>query len=187
MKSLFTILAAGLLASAAAVALSAGAAAQGSSSSGGTSSRGTGAGSPSMTAPGPGTSQRGTVSPGTSSTGTTSRGERSATEPGAAGTDTGTATGRPSQNRAPAPTIVDRGADPEATGRGRGAAGLATLPASEVQTLQSALNRSGIAVAVDGVMGPETRRALLQYQRENGLAATGELDGPTRARLDLGG
>lgn len=185
MNGLLRTTAAGLFAAATSLAFAADAAAQGSSSSGGTSSRGTGSGSPSMSAPNPGTPQRGTVSPGTSSTGTTSQGERGAAgSPAPGDTSGGTIgaapgeTGRPSQNRPPAPTIVDRGS---------GTTSLATMPSSQVQTLQSALNRAGIGVAVDGVMGPETQRALRQYQRDNGLPVTGELDGPTRARLDLGG
>jgi hypothetical protein len=181
MKRLLTTTAAGLLAAGAALAVAADAAAQGSTSQGGTSSRGTGGGTPSMTAPPPGTPQPGTVSPGTSLTGTTSQGDR----PG--DTTGGTIGSTSPTERAPAPTIIDRGTGPGTATRGRGTSNLATLPPAQIQSLQAALNRAGIAVAVDGQAGPETQRALQQYQRDNGLPVTGELDEQTRARLDVGG
>jgi peptidoglycan hydrolase-like protein with peptidoglycan-binding domain len=182
-------LVAGLLAAATSLAVAADTMAQGSSSSGGTSSRGTGSGSPSTTAPTPTTPQSGTASPGTSPSGTTSQGDRGTFGSSAPGDTSGGTIGSPSPGpttRTPAPNIVDRSRDPAAT-RGRGTANLATLPPAQIQALQSALNRAGVSVAVDGQAGPETQRALQQYQRDNGLAVTGELDDQTRARLDLGG
>lgn len=38
---------------------------------------------------------------------------------------------------------------------------------------------------VDGIYGPETRRALSQWQTENGLPATGQLDRRTLAQMDV--
>lgn len=187
MTRLLKSIMAGLFASGAALAV-ADAAAQGSSSSGGTSSQGSSRGSPSMSAPSPGTSQPGTASPGTSSTGTTSQGDRGTFGSSTPGDTTGGTIGSTSPgptNRTPAPNIVDRSGDP-ATARGRGTTNLATMPPAQIQSLQSALNRAGIAVAVDGQFGPETQRALQQYQRDNGLPVTGELDDQTRARLEPG-
>jgi peptidoglycan hydrolase-like protein with peptidoglycan-binding domain len=31
--------------------------------------------------------------------------------------------------------------------------------------------------AVDGILGPHTRSAIMQFQTDNGLAVTGEVDG----------
>lgn len=101
--------------------------------------------------------------------------------------------------RTPAPSIIDRNTDigrgdtsggtigsASPTG-GRGTTNLATLPSAQIQSLQSALNRAGVAVAVDGQFGPETQRALQQYQHDNGLPASGELDEQTRSRLGIEG
>jgi lipoprotein-anchoring transpeptidase ErfK/SrfK len=52
--------------------------------------------------------------------------------------------------------------------------------------LQIALARQAISPgSVDGVMGSQTRAALLAFQRREGLPATGALDNDTRARLVL--
>ncbi|KAA6461264.1 peptidoglycan-binding protein [Acidobacteria bacterium AB60] len=40
------------------------------------------------------------------------------------------------------------------------------------------------AAAVDGIMGPKTRRAVKRFQAERGLRATGELDWVTMSELD---
>ncbi len=39
---------------------------------------------------------------------------------------------------------------------------------------------------VDGLLGPLTREALIEYQTDNGLYATATIDEPTLASLDLG-
>ncbi|BAU42542.1 Putative peptidoglycan binding domain protein [Leptolyngbya sp. O-77] len=53
-----------------------------------------------------------------------------------------------------------------------------------VQELQTTLNRLGYYYgAINGEFGKETQTALLTFQKESGLVATGELDDPTRARL----
>lgn len=38
---------------------------------------------------------------------------------------------------------------------------------------------------VDGIAGPQTRDAIIEYQRKEGLTVTGRLDSDTRIRLDL--
>ena len=39
---------------------------------------------------------------------------------------------------------------------------------------------------VDGLLGPLTREALIEYQTDNGLYATATIDEPTLVSLDLG-
>lgn len=59
-------------------------------------------------------------------------------------------------------------------------------PPRDVLEAQIALARRGISPGVvDGVMGPQTRAALLAFQRQFGLRETLELDPETRARLLL--
>jgi peptidoglycan hydrolase-like protein with peptidoglycan-binding domain len=51
---------------------------------------------------------------------------------------------------------------------------LRALTRSEIQTLQTALNRRGFdSGQPDGQMGPATRQALRQFQRSQGLPADG--------------
>ncbi len=54
--------------------------------------------------------------------------------------------------------------------------------ASEVQR---ALNRAGANLRVDGVMGPRTREALMDYQARNDLPVSGRADSETRVKLGL--
>jgi lipoprotein-anchoring transpeptidase ErfK/SrfK len=59
-------------------------------------------------------------------------------------------------------------------------------PARDVLEAQIALARLAISPGVvDGVMGPQTRAALLAFQRKFGLPETLELDAQTRSRLLL--
>ncbi len=59
-------------------------------------------------------------------------------------------------------------------------------PPRDVLEAQIALARRGISPGlVDGVMGPQTRAAILAFQRQQGLRETLELDAQTRARLLL--
>lgn len=56
--------------------------------------------------------------------------------------------------------------------------------ANDVLELQRALAARGFDPgAIDGVMGPQTREALLGYQRHNELSQTGRLDRETLAAL----
>ena len=56
--------------------------------------------------------------------------------------------------------------------------------AHDVAVLQEALDGPGAKLRIDGVWGPATESALRNYQRDNGLQATGTLDRQTRAQLD---
>jgi hypothetical protein len=61
----------------------------------------------------------------------------------------------------------------------------AAMPAGQsgatIRALQEALNKQGIAVKTDGVLGEETRAAIKQYQSQHHLPVTGE---PDKATLD---
>ncbi|HEV3409937.1 MAG TPA: peptidoglycan-binding domain-containing protein [Chthoniobacterales bacterium] len=57
-------------------------------------------------------------------------------------------------------------------------------PGQVIADVQAALNRRGYyAGAVDGTYGPMTRRALLGFQRDNGLPVTGQIDEATLETL----
>jgi hypothetical protein len=56
----------------------------------------------------------------------------------------------------------------------------------QVQELQKKLNEEGFnAGPVDGIIGPKTRSALQEFQREEGLAASGQPDQETLEALDI--
>ena len=57
----------------------------------------------------------------------------------------------------------------------------------EVQTLQQQLNSIGANLAVDGIFGPQTRQAVIQFQRAAGLAPDGVVGPQTWASLSGGG
>lgn len=59
------------------------------------------------------------------------------------------------------------------------------MPDQNVTNLQTALNKNGANVKVDGMMGPQTRSALRRYQQSNSLKATGSADSATRAKLGV--
>jgi peptidoglycan hydrolase-like protein with peptidoglycan-binding domain len=54
-----------------------------------------------------------------------------------------------------------------------------------VKSVQTALNKNGAALKVDGKMGPSTRAALKKYQSANGLKATGRVDDATKTKLGV--
>jgi hypothetical protein len=59
-------------------------------------------------------------------------------------------------------------------------------PAQVIANVQTELQRLGyFRYAVDGWMGPMTRAAIANYQRDNGLAITSAIDGPTLQSLGL--
>ena len=59
-------------------------------------------------------------------------------------------------------------------------------PGQVIANVQSQLQQSGYYNGeLDGQFGPETRRALLDFQRDNGLPVTGEIDEATLDALGL--
>ena len=66
-----------------------------------------------------------------------------------------------------------------------GSMGNERLGNADIRDVQQSLNDEGFAVAVDGVMGPQTTSAIRSFQRQNNLSATGNLDSSTMAELDI--
>jgi hypothetical protein len=59
-------------------------------------------------------------------------------------------------------------------------------PAQVIASVQTELQRLGYyRYAVDGEMGPATRAAIANYQRDTGLSITSAIDGPTLESLGL--
>lgn len=63
----------------------------------------------------------------------------------------------------------------------------ASLPEATVKALQESLNKEGIAVKADGVLGDDTRAAIRQYQTQHHLPVTGEPDKATLDKLGIAG
>jgi peptidoglycan hydrolase-like protein with peptidoglycan-binding domain len=56
----------------------------------------------------------------------------------------------------------------------------------QVKAVQEALKEKGVDPGpADGVMGPKTRQALREYQKKEGLKASGTLDSETMAKLGV--
>ncbi|MBE0503768.1 MAG: peptidoglycan-binding protein [Desulfuromonadales bacterium] len=65
-------------------------------------------------------------------------------------------------------------------------AGAMKLDSKTVNEMQKALNEKGYAVGrVDGVVGPQTTNALRDFQRKEGLSATGQPDQQTLKALGI--
>ena len=60
-----------------------------------------------------------------------------------------------------------------------------SAPSNQVKAVQTALNKEGYKLAVDGKMGKQTHSALMKYQKANGLAATGKADAATLQKLGV--
>ncbi|MEY2482554.1 MAG: hypothetical protein QOK24_1082, partial [Verrucomicrobiota bacterium] len=60
-------------------------------------------------------------------------------------------------------------------------------PTQVIASVQTELQRLGYyRLAVDGLMGPGTRAAIANFQRDNGLSITAAIDRPTLQTLGLG-
>jgi peptidoglycan hydrolase-like protein with peptidoglycan-binding domain len=55
----------------------------------------------------------------------------------------------------------------------------------EIKSVQMALNKEGYKLTPDGILGKYTKRALREFQKKNGLKATGQPDSQTLAKLNL--
>lgn len=65
-------------------------------------------------------------------------------------------------------------------------AGAMKLDSKRVNEMQRALNEKGYAVGrVDGVVGPQTSNAIREFQRKEGLSATGQPDQQTLKALGI--
>lgn len=54
---------------------------------------------------------------------------------------------------------------------------------TDVKTLQSALNRAGYGLTVDGIYGSKTVSAVKDFQKKNGLTVDGIYGEKTQAKL----
>jgi peptidoglycan hydrolase-like protein with peptidoglycan-binding domain len=59
------------------------------------------------------------------------------------------------------------------------------LSTEEIREVQQVLIQRGFSVEVDGRLGPRTQQALIQFQRREGLQATGRIDSRTIASLGV--
>lgn len=55
-----------------------------------------------------------------------------------------------------------------------------------IRQVQRALDRDGAQIGVDGIDGPKTVRALLNYQSAHHLALSGKIDPATEKSLGVG-
>jgi peptidoglycan hydrolase-like protein with peptidoglycan-binding domain len=60
-----------------------------------------------------------------------------------------------------------------------------SMSRSRVEAIQTALKNNGEDVAPDGVWGPKTVTALRDFQKKQGLKATGHMDRATALKLNL--
>jgi peptidoglycan hydrolase-like protein with peptidoglycan-binding domain len=75
-------------------------------------------------------------------------------------------------------------------GSGSASGGSATfvdLSPDEIRILQEVLIQRGFSIEVDGVFGPNTREALMTFQRREGLEVTGRIDTRTVSTLGVQG
>jgi hypothetical protein len=67
--------------------------------------------------------------------------------------------------------------------RDRSAGG--SMSVEEIRRVQLILKERGFAVEVDGILGPQTRQAIMTYQRQQGIQVTGEIDQRTSTSLGV--
>jgi peptidoglycan hydrolase-like protein with peptidoglycan-binding domain len=68
---------------------------------------------------------------------------------------------------------------------GGGTEGAMDLSVDEIRQVQMVLVDKGFDVEVDGRLGPRTRQALIAFQRQQGLSATGTIDHQTVGALGV--
>jgi peptidoglycan hydrolase-like protein with peptidoglycan-binding domain len=59
------------------------------------------------------------------------------------------------------------------------------MSVEEIRRVQLILKERGFAVEVDGILGPQTRQAIMTYQRQQGIQVTGEFDQRTSTSLGV--
>lgn len=90
------------------------------------------------------------------------------------------------QQSAPADQASSAQQDQQGTAWGQAAADVPPPVDSEtVRNIQQALSEQGQQVQTDGIWGEKTHQALMQFQRDNNLDATGQIDAQTMAALNL--
>jgi len=63
----------------------------------------------------------------------------------------------------------------------------AALQSSDIKKVQEALHDKGYYKGqIDGILGPETREGIRQYQKSENLPVTGHLDAATAGKLGVG-
>lgn len=63
--------------------------------------------------------------------------------------------------------------------------GAMNLSTDQIEQAQKSLRKAGHDIKVDGLWGPETAGAVLDFQSEKDLSATGKLDQETLAALEV--
>ena len=86
------------------------------------------------------------------------------------------------QHKAPVMSDTNTGSTHEMT-RNTNANGMSE---QRIKDVQSALDKKGQHISVDGKWGPQTANAVKDFQKQNNLPQTGQLDHDTTQKLDLG-
>jgi peptidoglycan hydrolase-like protein with peptidoglycan-binding domain len=63
--------------------------------------------------------------------------------------------------------------------------GAINLSQEQIRDVQTTLSRQGFDIEVDGRLGPRTERALMEFQKRQGLQATGHIDQRTVEALGI--
>jgi peptidoglycan hydrolase-like protein with peptidoglycan-binding domain len=75
---------------------------------------------------------------------------------------------------------------PNQQASGTAAGGALNLGGDQVRQAQKVLKEKGFDVGeVDGVLGPRTRKALIAFQRQQRLEASGQIDQQTASALGI--
>ena len=59
------------------------------------------------------------------------------------------------------------------------------MKSEKIMAVQKALNGAGFKLKEDGLMGKRTHQAIMKYQKDNNLKATGKVDMETLAKLGV--
>jgi peptidoglycan hydrolase-like protein with peptidoglycan-binding domain len=89
---------------------------------------------------------------------------------------------QPQQQMTPATSTTQTGSDHQMKPNMNTSA----MSDSQVKNVQSALDKRGEHLKVDGRWGPQTANAVRDFQKQNGLPQTGDLDHATMQKLDIG-
>lgn len=132
-----------------------------------------------------GVSGTGTTGTGTDAAGATSTGGTNDTGPSSAtGTTTNTATGTMGGT-----TSTSNAGKAGTSTTGTSTTGVDTFGAAgsamETRDVQNALSSRGYDLQVDGIMGKNTRNALMRFQKDEGLTESGQIDTETLRALNI--